>query len=154
VDLARFVAVMIPRRSGWSWLAAAALLLVFPVRFWSKPVGQAMLSLPASPVGRANPGLDATWRFLRAASPLVPAGATYTVRAAGPEAEMEATMVSLGLLVHARCLPSSYYGRELPEVGGRAAYVLVLPGAGESDPRLELVARLDGGAILRHRQVR
>jgi hypothetical protein len=135
--------------SSWLWLAAAAVLLAFPVHFWSKPVGRAMLGRATSPVERCSPTLGATWRFLASAAPLVPSGATYTVWASGPEEEMDAFMLSLGLLGHARGLPSSYYGHPLPAVGGQAEYVLALPGANRDGPGLELIARLGGGVVLR-----
>jgi hypothetical protein len=139
------------RVPSWLWLAAAAFLLLFPLRFWSKPVGRAMLSVAASPVERCNPQLGAAWRFLHSAGAYLPSGATYTVLAPTPEAEMEALMVAFGLLPDARPLPSSYYGRPLPELGGQAEYLLVLAGTPLKEGGTEPVAELEGGVVLRRR---
>ena len=135
----------------WLWLGSAFLLLAFPLRFWSQPVGRAMLAPAACPADHSNPELAAQWRFLRRVAPLVPPGASFTVRERPGGPEMEAFMLAVGLIPHGRPLPSSYYGRQLPEVGGQADLVLALPGAEGSEAGLELVARVEGGALFRRR---
>ncbi len=145
----RLIAAAAGRPLAWPWLLAAVALLAFPARFWSTPAGRATLAPPAAAVLRSNPALGRAVRFLEAAAPLVPPGATFTVRADSAEAEMEAYMVAVGVVAHARALPSSYYGTPLPAVGGTADYLLALPGAVLAEAGLQLVAEVGGGRVLR-----
>jgi hypothetical protein len=138
-------------RGPWPWLVAAALLLVFPLRFWSKPVGREMLTLPPNPVERVNPALGEAWQLLATVAPRIPPGASFTVRAASREAEMEAFMLAVGLVPHGRPIPSSYYGVPLTAMGAEAEWVVVVGPAPALPPGLERVARLDGGALYRRR---
>lgn len=130
---------------------AAALLLAFPIRFWAKPVGRAMLAVPSSPVERVNPELGRTWRLLREVAPRIPAGATFTVRAATDEAEMEAFMVAVGLLPHGRPVPSSYYGVPQPGFGSEAEWVVAVGEVSLAGEGTEVVARSKDGLLLRRR---
>lgn len=135
------------------WLLAAALVLAFPLRLWSKPAGRALLRLPATPVDVADPELASVWRFAQAAAEHVPAAATYTCRARDPVQEMNLHMVSLGLIRQATALPSSYYGRPLAELAGRARYVLVLGPLPPGLDAFEEVATVEGGVVVRRRGI-
>lgn len=110
-----------------------------------------MLSVPASPVERVNPELGRTWRLLRDVAPRIPPGATFTVRAASAEVEMEAFMVAVGLIPHAQALPSSYYGVPQPRAGGEAEWVVVVGEASLSPEGVEVVSRSENGLLLRRR---
>lgn len=138
-------------RGPWPWLVAAALLLAFPIRFWTKPVGRAMLELPPSPVERVNPELGRVWRLLGEVAPRIPPGATFTVRAASADTEMEAFMLALGRVPHARPLPSSYYGVSQPGTGSDAEFVVVVGAGAAPGDGGELVARFEHGLLLRRR---
>lgn len=138
-------------RQPWPWLVAAALLLAFPIRFWTKPVGRAMLELPPSPVERVHPELGRTWQLLGAVAPRIPPGATFTVRAADAEAEMEAFMLAVGQIPHGRPLPSSYYGTPQPGAGPEAEWVVVVGEASTPGGGGEVVARFEHGLLLRRR---
>jgi hypothetical protein len=130
---------------------AAALLLAFPIRFWTKPVGRAMLELPPSPVERVNPDLGRTWQLLGAVAPRIPPGATFTVRAVNAEAEMEGFMLALGRIPHGRPLPSSYYGTPQPGANPGAEWVVVVGEAPAPGDGGEVVARFEHGMLLRRR---
>ena len=133
----------------WLWMAAAALILVFPLRLWTSPVGRALLRRPHTLADTSDPELAAVWRFLGAAAGHVPPGATYTCRAGDPVREMNLHMVSLGLIRHATARPSSYYGRPQPGLGDRAGYVLLMGGLLPDLETLEVVAEVEGGRVLR-----
>ncbi len=70
--------------------------------------------------------------------------------ASDSSSEMRLFMIAMGLFPDQRILPTSYFGNRLPEVGGRAEYVLAF-GAVRPDGRLELVARLRNGAVYRRK---
>ncbi len=135
------------RVATWSWVAAAGLLLLFPLRLWTSPAGRLMLHVPATPFTATSPRTAAMWAFLEAAGTRLPPGAVVTVRAADATSEMTLYMLATSLLRDAEVVPSSYYGHPLPAVGARAD--LVLAWGDVSVPGSRLVERLDGGRVLR-----
>lgn len=107
---------------------------------------------PVTPSDQSPGNAAGWWRFVDLARVHVPEGASYTVVAANRSAEMRLYMIAFGLLLDRDILPSSYFGKEMPEVGGRAEYVLafgkvVPPGS------VELVARVDGGFVYRRQAI-
>ena len=139
------------RRSSWLWLAAALVLLAFPIRFWTKPVGREMLNRPSTLLDRVNPDAAAMWTFLLEAAPHVRKGCMFTVRARDSEQEMELFMLAHGTVRHATAVPSSYYGHSTPEVGARAEYVLWYGWEGKAGSDLVAIATLGDGVVLQRR---
>lgn len=134
-----------PHRAARIWLAAALLLLVFPLRRWIAAPSHRLLTLPATPVDHNDREAARQWLFLWQARAFVPPGSSYTVLGPSPDVEMNLFMISLGLFPRAQGLPSSYYGVPAPEVGGQARYVLAFRRA--APPGLELRRSLDEGAV-------
>ena len=129
-------------------LAAAVLLLAAPVVLEIASSDGDGWALPVTPLDRSPGKASKLWLFLDLAREHLPEGATYTVVAADSESEMWLFMIAIGLFVDHQILPTSYFGNSLPEVGGRAEYVLAF-GAILPDDKLELVARVGDGAVYR-----
>jgi hypothetical protein len=136
----------------WSGVAAAVLLLAVSVASDFASPGGGLGSWPRFTPSDRSPGNAARWwRFVDLARVHVPKGATYTVVAANSAAEMRLYMIAFGLLPDRDIFPTSYFGKELPEVGGRAEYVLAF-GKVVPEGTIELVAHVEGGSVYR-RQV-
>ena len=78
---------------------------------------------PKTPFDGTRSGHAEQWRFLDAASHLVPEGATFTIHAADPETEMSLYMMSVGLLPESTAIPATYWGQAVA-ASGRARFVL------------------------------
>jgi hypothetical protein len=128
------------------WLAGALALLAFPARTWIRDDVAGALSAPVTPFDRTDGAAARQWLFLRRASAVVPATASYTVVAPTLDVEMNVLMMSFGLLPEARPMPSSYYGVPTPLAGGRARFVLSYDRARVPGP-LRVVAAFDEGVI-------
>jgi hypothetical protein len=141
-------------RIAWTriWLLSALALCAVPAGSrLSHGVGD-QLRLPATPLDRTSASGTRQWAFLQECRGRVPPRASLTVVAADPEEESALFMLALGLYPDHPVWPSSYFGSPV-EMGSRAQYVLIFPGA-TPPPGLEIVARWDGGAIGRRSRPR
>lgn len=106
---------------------------------------------PVTPSDR-SPGSEAEWwQFLDLAREHLPEGVSFTVIASDATSEMGLFMIAMGLILDHQILPTSYFGKPYPEVGGRAEFVLAF-GDARPDGTVELVARLGNGAVYRRNE--
>jgi len=70
---------------------------------------------PESPFDNTRSGHAQQWRFLHQASTHVPAGVTFTIRAAEPDTEMNLYVMAVGLLPQATAIPRTYYGQSVAD---------------------------------------
>mgnify|MGYP001554346792 CR=1 FL=1 len=68
---------------------------------------------PDTPYDTTGSGHAEQWRFLRAASVVIPAGSSFTIQAAETDTEMSLYMMAVGLLPRATAIPKTYYGRPI-----------------------------------------
>lgn len=138
-----------------TWLAAAAVLLVFAPRTWARGGRGNWFAAAETPLDRPSPEAAAQWRFLSDALAVLPAGATYTILAPTRDAEMNLLMMSLGLYVPRGHLPipSSYFGVGWSGRGQGAEWALeygcreTAPDPHEASGRV--LVRVRGGCVLR-----
>jgi hypothetical protein len=88
------------------------------------------------------------WRFVDQAREHIPDDRVITVMASNPRLEMRLFMIAIGLFPDHQVLPTSYYGRPVPEAGDRAEYVLAFGRARPHD-EARCVAELDLGRVYR-----
>jgi len=129
-------------------LAAAVILLAVPLANELASSGGAGWAPPVTPSDRSPGGTAKWWRFLDLAREHLPEGVSFTVIASDSASEMGLFMIAMGLFPDHQILPTSYYGNPVPELGGRAEYVLAF-GVTPPDGKLELVASLSDGAVFR-----
>ncbi len=162
IALLATIAIFTRPREVWSrlagrparlWLAAAALLLSFPLLHWHRIPARDRWRASATPLDRTNGALAEEWRFLKRAGESVPADASFTVLAEDGDREMSLFMIAIGLLPDRWPLPSSYF-RKPVAAGARAEYVLAF----RCDPRgaagAVLVRRFPEGCVYRREGVR
>ena len=149
----REVWMRVARRPAGLWLAAAFLLLSFPLLRWHRiPAGERW-PVSDTPLNLTNSAVAEEWRFLKRAGESVPPGASFTVLAEDADREMSLFMVAIGLLPDRWPLPSSYFKK--PEAAGaRAEYVLAFGCDSRGAAGAVLVRRLPGGCVFRRVGVR
>ena len=130
------------------WTAAGILLLAFAPRVWSRG-GPARLSLAETPIDRPSPDGAAQWVFLTESRKHLPQGATYTIRADGPDDEMNLFMMSLGIYEGHLPYPNSYFGIPIPGHAANADFVLDYRCGSVGAGGRQLVARVRGGCVER-----
>jgi hypothetical protein len=111
------------------------------------PSFSSALRMPATPLDWTSPQAASLWFFLARARDRVPAGTSYTVQARDPDDEMSLYMLSLGLLVEQKALPTSYFGVPTPEFGNRARFALVFGTARSRVGPGRLVCEIAGNAV-------
>jgi len=85
-------------------------------------------------------------RLFRKAAPLVPRGATFTVRGRGDDDDMAMFMLALGVLPGRKANPHTYFGG-FPNLEQESRYILDAT-CGEYDPReVRLVRKFDEGCV-------
>ena len=131
-------------------LAAAMLMLAVPLANELASPGGASWAPPVTPSDRSPGSAARWWRFLDLAREHLPEGVTFTVVASDSSSEMRLFMIAMGLFPDHQVLPTSYFGKPVPGIGGQAEYVLAF-GDAHPDGKTELVARLRNGAVYRRK---
>lgn len=140
------------RRAAFDLWILAGLLLLAPLATGWLRFALFPPRLAAATAGAAGEGpvrLDSMRRLLAGARTVVPPGATYTVRAADPDAAMALWMLSLGILTDRQGRPALYYGTPLPALAGEATFVVDYGCEGAATAGLERVARFPAGCVER-----
>ncbi|HYK43256.1 MAG TPA: hypothetical protein VE007_12775 [Thermoanaerobaculia bacterium] len=137
------------RRGAAVWALAGILLLAFAPRVWRRGAPAPMFSLPETPIDRVSPDGAAQWVFLSESLKHVPRGASYTIRAATGDEEMNLFMMSLGLFEGHMPYPNSYFGIPIPGYAANADFVLAYGCAGDGAAENVVVARVRGGCVQR-----
>jgi hypothetical protein len=108
------------------------------------------LHVPATPLDRTNLLAAHQWDFLQRSRPLIPAGASLTVRAPDAASENALYMMALGVFAANPVWPSSYFG--VPAEDGARAEYLISYRTPPSEPRLEVIGKWGDGAVYRRRR--
>jgi len=135
------------RLLSWFWLAAAAVLGLFPlVPRFSQPLDR-QLRVPATPLDNTDGERAQEWAFLDACARWIPRNGSFTVVAAEPRIEMAIFMMAVGHYPGTYPFPNRYYHHPTPAEGARAQFVLRYRLPDPDDPNLRLIARVPDGAI-------
>ena len=140
------------RRLARTILVSGALVLVV----WAFAlVPRDFRGLPSTPFDRSDSSLAAAFRFLSAARPAVPVGASATVVAEPRDAARETSLygAAVALLDARRVLPAAQWGAFTPNHELEAEYVLVY-GAPPAVAPGDLVTAVPGGAVYRRARSR
>lgn len=131
------------------WALAGIVLLAFAPRVWSRGNPARLFALAETPIDRPSPEGAAQWVFLSESLKHLPRGASYTIRAADGEEEMNLFMMSLGLYLGHLPYPNSYYGIPIPGYAAKADFILSYGCRGARPAASTLVARVRGGCVER-----
>lgn len=129
------------------WLSASAAILVFALPGWIESGDRPVAHRIPSPMDRTNGHLSDRIRLFRKAAPLVPRGASFTVRGAHDDDDMAMYMVALGVLPGRRAVPFSYFGHPIPNKSSEARYVLDATCQTQVDSKVRLVRKFDEGCL-------